>query len=214
MSGHFVSFEGVEGSGKSTLGRSLADLVEATGVEVLRVREPGGSSLGERIRAAVLEPDENQVEPWAELFLMLAARAQLVREQIRPALARGAWVFCDRYADSSEAYQGHGRLLGPERVRQLNQIAVDGLWPERTFLVDLDPAVGRARQTHEPDRMEQEAMDFHGRVREGYLALAAAEPERYVVLDGTSSPSALVEQGWSILTTIAPSLPAAPPAPG
>lgn len=211
-SGLFISLEGVEGAGKSTLADGLERGLVASGMEVVRRREPGGTSLGEAIRSAVLDPAHGEVSPWAELFLMLAARAQLVHEIVRPALERGAVVLCDRFMDASTAYQGAGRELGIDRVRELNALATHGYAPHVTFLLDLDPALGRARQSAAPDRMEREELDFHRRVRAGYLQLAADEPHRFVVLDAAQDAAFLLGQAWAQLGHRLPALPEDPPA--
>lgn len=211
-SGAFLTFEGVEGSGKSTLIARLATGLEAAGRAVIRAREPGTTRLGESIRALVLDPTHVAMEPWAELFLMLAARAQLVREVVAPALARGEIVLCDRYADASVAYQGAGRGLGEGQVAELNRLATASLRPDLTFLVDLDPARGRQRMQRPLDRLESAPELFHRTVREAYLALAEAEPDRFVVLDGAQLPQAVAEEAWSRLTRQLAGLPPRLPA--
>ncbi len=178
----FVSFEGLDGCGKTTQARLLARALEETGVEVVLTREPGGTPLGEQIRDLVLHGDH--VAPWAEAALYAAARAQHVEELIRPALARGATVVCDRYVDSSAAYQGAGRKLGIEEVLALNLTAVGGLLPDLTFLVEIDIDTALARVGDTGDRIERAEAAFWPRVAEAYLALAARFPERYVVIDG------------------------------
>ena len=178
----FVSFEGLDGCGKTTQARLLARTLEETGVEVVLTREPGGTPLGEQIRDLVLHGDH--VAPWAEAALYAAARAQHVEELIRPALARGATVVCDRYVDSSVAYQGAGRELGVEEVLALNLTAVGGLLPDFTFLVEIDIDTALARVGDKGDRIERAEADFWPRVAEAYRALAARFPERYVVIDG------------------------------
>jgi dTMP kinase len=201
--GLLITLEGVEGAGKSTLADALAERLRAAGHSVVRRREPGGTPLGEAIRAAVLDPAHGAghgVSPWAELFLMLAARAQLVHEVVEPALARGETVLLDRFADASTAYQGAGRLLGLEVVRALNRQATEGRSPDLTLLLDLDPASGRARQAHAPDRMERETLDFHRRVREGYLRLAALEPQRFCVLDASRPALSVLDAAWAEVT--------------
>jgi dTMP kinase len=198
--GLLLTLEGVEGAGKSTLAEELSNRLREAGHDVVRRREPGGTALGEAVRAVVLDPahaGDRGVSPWAELFLMLAARAQLVHEVIEPALARGQTVLCDRFLDASTAYQGAGRLLGLDTVRALNLQATGGRTPDLTLLLDLDPAAGRSRQAHAPDRMEQEALEFHLRVREGYLRLAALEPERFVVLDASQPAASVLEAAWA-----------------
>lgn len=204
--GMLISLEGVEGAGKSTLADGLQSRLEAAGRVVRRTREPGGTSLGEAVRAVVLDPQHEAVSPWAELFLMLAARAQLVAELVEPALARGEFVICDRYADASTAYQGAGRELGLEMVRELNRRATAGRMPHLTLLLDLEPGAGRARQSHDPDRMEREDLLFHRRVREGYLELARLEPDRVRVLDASHSPAEVLEAAWANLMRRRPGL--------
>jgi len=178
----FVSFEGLDGCGKTTQARLLARTLEETGVEVVLTREPGGTPLGEQIRDLVLHGDH--VAPWAEAALYAAARAQHVEELIRPALARGATVVCDRYVDSSVAYQGAGRELGVEEVLALNLTAVGGLLPDLTFLVEIDVDAALARIGDKGDRIERAEAEFWPRVAEAYRALAARFPERYFVIDG------------------------------
>lgn len=178
----FVSFEGLDGCGKTTQARLLAAALEETGVEVVLTREPGGTPLGEQIRDLVLHGDH--VAPWAEAALYAAARAQHVEELIRPALACGATVVCDRYVDSSVAYQGAGRELGEEEVLALNLTAVGGLLPDLTFLVEIDIDAALARIGDKGDRIERAEAEFWPRVAEAYRALAARFPERYVVIDG------------------------------
>lgn len=188
----FVTFEGLDGSGKTTQAELLRARLEADGVKVVATREPGGTELGERVRDLVLHG--GHVAPWAEALLYAAARAQLVEQVIRPAFDRGAWVICDRYVDSSVAYQGVGRGLGLELVLDLNIAAVGGLLPDRTFLLLLDPAAIPARLRGEHDRLEREGENFHARVAEGYRELAARFPERIVVLDGTRPAEELAEE--------------------
>jgi len=178
----FVSFEGLDGCGKSTQARLLAEALAAEGADVVSTREPGGTPLGEEIRRLVLHGDH--VAPWAEAALYTAARAQHVAEVIRPALARGAAVVCDRYLDSSVAYQGGGRQLGLDAVLELNLAAVEGLLPDRTFLVEIDAQTAAARVGDRRDRIEQDLGALWARIDEAYTALAGRFPERYVVVDG------------------------------
>jgi dTMP kinase len=187
----FISFEGVDGSGKTTQARLLADRLAAEGRDVVATREPGGTELGERIRELVLHSGE--VSPWAEAALFAASRAQHVAEVIRPALERGAVVVCDRYIDSSLAYQGVARGLGLDEVLELNLTAVGGLLPERTFLLLVDPAAGIARAAITPDRIEREGDEFARRVDAGFRLLAERFPERIVPLDGTLPVAELAE---------------------
>jgi len=182
----FVTFEGIDGSGKSTQVELLRRELERRGREVVATREPGGTALGEGIRDLVLHGVD--MTAWTEALLYAAARAELVAEVIRPAVERGGDVVCDRYLDSSVAYQGVGRELAADEIRNLSLWAAEGLLPDITVLLDLDVAIGRDRLDESRtryDRLESEAAEFHTRVREAYLALAAAEPERFLVLDAT-----------------------------
>jgi dTMP kinase len=178
----FISFEGLDGCGKTTQAQRLAGALQARGAEVVSTREPGGTPLGDEIRQLVLHGDH--VAPWAEAALYAAARAQHVDQVIRPALERDAVVVCDRYIDSSVAYQGGGRGLGLDTVLELNLLAVGGLLPDRTFLVEVDIETALARVGDKADRIERAGAEFWPRVVEAYRALAARFPERYVVVDG------------------------------
>ncbi len=199
MTGLFLTFEGIEGSGKTTQVRRLESWLAASGRQVLTVREPGGTGMSERIREILLSREGEPVEPWAELCLYLASRAQLVSERIRPALARGAVVIADRFGDASVAYQGAGRSLGTAKVRTLNRLVTRGLVPERTFLLDLEPAVGLkrivlGRGAASLDRLESEPVAFHRKIRREYLRSARREPERFRVLDALLPPEILEER--------------------
>jgi dTMP kinase len=204
--GCFVTIEGGEGAGKSTLLAALAERARAAGAEVVTCREPGGTALGERLREALLGPADDP-DPRAELLVFAAARAQLVAELIRPALARGVLVLCDRYADSTVAYQHHGRGIERRVVDAANALATDGLAPELTLLLDLPPAEGLRRSGKAGDHIERESIEFHERVRAGYRELASAEPGRWRVLDGTRAAAELAREGWAELARAA-SLPA------
>jgi dTMP kinase len=183
-----VTFEGGEGSGKSTQIEGLAEFLRAEGVEVVTAREPGTTAVGEAVREVLLETGPEHLSPAAELALFLAARAQLVAEVVTPALEEGKVVLLDRYGDSSVAYQGHGRGLDPERVKALSAFVTGGLEPDLTVLIDLPVAASMARsRERSPDRIERAGEGFHERVRSGYHRLAMNEPERFVVLDGTES---------------------------
>jgi dTMP kinase len=177
----FVTFEGVDGSGKSTQAELAAAFLAKSGREVVATREPGGTPLGERIREVLLDGPE--MTAWAEASLFAAARAELAERVIRPALARGAIVVSDRYLDSSLAYQGVARGLGIERVLELN-VAVDDLMPDRTFVLLVDEETASARLNRRPDRIEREGAGFREAVQDGFREVAARFPERVVVLDG------------------------------
>jgi dTMP kinase len=193
----FVTFEGLDGSGKSTQAKLLRARLEANGDEVVATREPGGTELGERIRELVLHG--GHVSPWAEALLYAASRAQHVDEVIRPALERGASVICDRYVDSSAAYQGVARGLGLERVLDLNLTVVGGLMPDHTFLLQIDPAEVPGRLGRKHDRLESEGEAFRALAAAGYRDLAARFPERIVVLDGTRPADELAEVVYDVL---------------
>ena len=212
----FLTFEGIDGSGKTTQVRRLAERLEAEGAGPLVVREPGGTALSERVRTLLLS-DELAVAPMAELLLFSAARAQLVEEKIRPALAEGRPVLCDRFYDSTTAYQGAGRALAtgeaagdPEGNTWLDRFhrrVTGGLTPERTFLLRLAPEDARARreatqQQAGPDRMEAGPADFHQRVAAAYDALAARHSERFHVLDATEPPEVLHEAIWQEVSSL------------
>ena len=188
----FVTFEGIDWSGKSTQAKLLAAWLEQQGRVVLRTREPGGSPVAEAVRELVLHGDE--MSPWAEAALYAAARAENVSSVIRPALARGEDVVCDRYLDSSVAYQGAGRGLGESRVRDLSLLVTGGLLPDRTILVALDAERARSRAGRHHDRIERAGSDFMRVVEEAYRALAADEPGRIVVVDGERPPSEIAEE--------------------
>lgn len=194
MQGVFITFEGGDGSGKSTQQRMLAAWLEQRGRMVVATREPGGTDLGVEIRHLV-QHRRGHVAPRAEALLYAADRAHHVATLVRPALERGDVVLQDRYLDSSVAYQGAGRVLDGDEVRSLSLWAADGLVPDLTVLLDLDPAAGRrrlaARVDAPYDRLEAEAAEFHDRVRAAYLALAEAEPARFLVLDAAVEPEVL-----------------------
>lgn len=180
----FIVFEGGEGAGKSTQSAALADYLQARGHEVLCTREPGGTPAAESIRAVLLDPANAGLDDRAEALLFAAARGDHAARVIRPALERGEIVISDRYLDSSVAYQGVARGLGAERVAELSLWATGGLVPDLTIVLDVDPALGLARVVG-PDRLESEPLEWHARVRQGFLDIAAAAPDRYLVLDGS-----------------------------
>ncbi|MYL84911.1 dTMP kinase [Desulfovibrio aerotolerans] len=201
----FVTFEGVEGSGKSTQIGRLCAALEMAGRRVALTRQPGGCELGRTLRAILLSQKSSNLDDRAELFLYLADRAQHVAEVVRPALAAGQVVVCDRYVDSTVAYQGYGRGLDVALLTQLNEVAVAGLQPDLTLLLDLDAATGLTRAVARNDasglaqsegRFEAEHLDFHTRVRQGYLALAAAQPARFVIIDAAPDPDYVAQAVW------------------
>lgn len=205
MRGLFLTFEGVEGSGKTTQIRRLSVRLRQAGQRVAETREPGGTPLGDAIRSMLLATRNSEMVAETELFLYLASRAQLCREWITPAINGGAIVICDRFADATLAYQGYGRGLDLKLIATANRVATGGLTPDLTILLDLDPREGlrRIRERGQPpllesslDRLEAEALDFHDRVRKGYLHLAREEPQRFQVIDATQSEEAIAAEIW------------------
>ncbi len=193
----FITFEGIEGSGKTTQIRLLMDWLRQRTDRVLLTREPGGTSIGEQIRGVLLNPENTSMTPEAEILLFSAARAQIVREVIRPRLADGWIVICDRFADSTLAYQGYGRGLSIDDLLRITEFATGGLWPDLTVYLDLDVETGLRRKAATPEewnRMEAQAVAFHKRVRAGYRKLAAANPERWLVVDASQSVETIAEQ--------------------
>ena len=190
VNGHFITLEGPEGAGKTVQAQRLALELETRGHAVLLTREPGGTALGDRVRALVLDPAGGRIAPRADALLFNAARAQLVFEVIGPALDAGEVVVCARFADSTLAYQGYGAGVDLEPLRQLADIATGGLAPDRTILLDIAPEVGLARKSAEDRTRFETAFDlaFHERVRAGFLALAAAEPHRFRMVDAGREP--------------------------
>ena len=183
--GRLIAFEGVEGAGKSTQVELLRQALEKAGRRVVTTREPGGTPVGEQVRSILLDP-ASTLDARTEALLFAAARAQLVAQVIRPALERAEVVLCDRYLDSSLAYQGAARGLGLEPVAAINGFATEGLLPDLVVLLRVDPAEGLARQRGGRDRIERQDLEFHQRVAQGFLDLAAADPERFVVIDGAA----------------------------
>ncbi len=190
MRAPYIAFEGIEGTGKSTIAARLVAYLENQGVDVLFVREPGSSPTGERIRRVLLDPD-GTVSPWSEALLFAAARAQLAHEVVGPALAAGRWVVSDRSVYSSLAYQGGGRGLGVARVRSVNEPGLGEVWPEMVVLLQLDAETGLLRQ-EDPDRIGGEGAEFQSKVAEAFDAVAAAEPERFVTVDASMD----IENVW------------------
>ncbi len=194
----FITLEGPEGSGKTTQMRLLAAWLQAAGADVLTTREPGGTRIGDSIRALLLDPLHTEMQPETEILLFSAARAQIVGQVIRPHLARGGIVLCDRFADSTLAYQGYGRRLPLDTLRQITAFATGNLLPDLTICLDLPVEEGLRRKQGgdqtEWNRMEREQLTFHERVRQGFLALARAEPGRWLVVDATQPVDAVQAQ--------------------
>lgn len=221
--GIFITFEGCDGAGKTTQAALLAGRVGYTH-EVVPLYEPGGTSLGDlvhryvrshrTIESTVNAPEQGyfeelgdgsfraQVDAIAELLLFAASRAQLVSEVIRPALERDAVVICDRFADSTLAYQGYGRGLSPDEVIRINEIATGGTWPDLTILLDIDPDKALSRVPHKKDLMERQSLDFHRHVREGYLTIASNDPNRFLVLDATMPTNFLQAEIWNRVSSL------------
>jgi dTMP kinase len=208
VSGYFLAMEGIEGSGKTTQLRRLAARLREGGRPIVTTKEPGGTPLANRIRTILLDPLEAGMDSLTELFLYVASRRQHVVEIIRPSLDSGAIVLCDRYVDATLAYQGFGRLLDLDRLRALNDWATDSITPDLTLLYDLPEAVGLARarkrnesspQGQDESRFEGEDLRFHRRVREGYLALAEAAPERYAIIDAQEPIDEVLDRTWRIV---------------
>ncbi len=202
--GVFIAFEGGEGAGKSTQVKALAAGLRAGGQTVLVTREPGGTPAAEIMRAVALDPEHTGLDPRAEALLFAAARADHVARVIRPALSQGQVVVCDRYIDSSVAYQGVGRGLGVTRIEQLSLWATDGLRPDLTIVLDVDPVLGRQRTAAAPDRLESESGEFHAGVRAAFLERAAADPEHYLILDADRSPEELAARVAVRVATLLP----------
>lgn len=206
--GLFISVEGIEGSGKSTLARSLAASLERRGINVTLTREPGGTPLAEQLRAAVLSRDGEPIGPVAETLLMFAARAIHLENLIRPALLAARWVICDRFTDATRAYQGTGRGVDLALIEHLAAAVHRDLWPRRTLLLDLPVEIGCARaraRSGAPDRFDAEGEAFFGRVRAGYLEIAAAEPERVRLIDARGAPELVAARALELLSDLLPS---------
>lgn len=207
--GRFITLEGGEGCGKSTQVARLKAALEAEGIGVLLVREPGGTWLSEQIRGLIKDQDTDAPCARAELLLFLAARAQLVRNVIRPALEEGRWVVCDRFSDSTMAYQGYGRGLPLGLVAEANDFACEGLKPDLTLLLDVSPETARRRMrsresatNSSADRIEREGAEFHERIRRGFAELAKSEPSRIVTIDANGTPDEVWGEIWKSLTRI------------
>lgn len=205
MSGLFITIEGPDGAGKSSVVKRLVEAIQKTTTRPLVVtREPGGSEIAERIRGIVLDPIHKNMDDRTEALLLAAGRRQHVVEKINPALQRGDIVLCDRFVDSSIAYQGKARGIGIEEVKNINEFAIEGLRPDLTIYLDVDAEVGLNRikdknSNRTQDRLELEEVTFHEEVRKGYLALIEAEPERFVTVDASKSEDKVFEDVWNIV---------------
>ncbi len=199
--GFFIVFEGGEGAGKSVQASLLVAKLRAQGHAVVVTREPGGTRIGEQIRAITHNPENVDLDARAEAYLMAASRAQHVAEIIAPALSDGRIVVCDRFVDSTIAYQGYGRGLGPDVIARLNELAVNGAKPDLTFFLNVPVEVGLARRegSVKKDRMDLQEKEFYTRVHEGYLTLAKTSPARYVVIDATASVEEIASDIWKII---------------
>ncbi len=201
--GRFITFEGIDGSGKSTQMRMLAGRLRTEGHDVFEAVEPGGTAIGRQIRRILLDASNQDLRPITELLLYFASRAQNVEECILPALSTGKIVLCDRFTDSTLAYQGYARGLGEETVLALDRIACHGLAPDITLLIDLDVETGLARVQKRnagaadvETRMDDQSLEFHRKVREAYLALAKQHADRFRIVDGRGAPEAVAEKVW------------------
>ncbi|MBB3046537.1 dTMP kinase [Litorivivens lipolytica] len=201
MSGKFITLEGTEGVGKSTNLAVIVQWLESHNIPFIQTREPGGTPLAEQLRELLLAPREEAVDPKAELLMVFAARAQHLAEVVKPALARGEWVLCDRFTDATFAYQGGGRQLPTTLIEELEALVQEGLQPDCTLLLDLCPEVGlsRAQERGELDRFETEAQEFFERVRDAYLSRAKADPERFHVIDAAQSIEAVASDIRKVL---------------
>ncbi len=216
----FITIEGIEGSGKSTLRSKLADFVRSSDREVIITREPGATDLGRSLRNILLSPETKNLSSHAELMLFCADRAQHVEEVIRPALERGAVVLCDRYVHSTLAYQGYGRGLDMEILSSISNFVTGGLMPDMVLLLDLDPAealgrvqtraekstlsfnVSRLEQQGEIDRFEQQSLEFHTRIRDGFLKLAEEDPQRFTIIDAANDPDSVLSEAISAIKAV------------
>jgi dTMP kinase len=201
VEGLFITFEGLEGAGKSTQARLLCDRLQASGYPVTLVREPGGTAVGEALRNILADSQYDDMSPLTEVFLFAASRSQLVEQVIRPQLGEGGIVICDRFYDATLAYQGYGRGVHPTQIREISDICTWGVRPDITFLLDIEPARGLSRvrtrsveTLTKMDRFEELDLGFFERVREGYMEIAQDEPFRFKVLDGTGDPGPIAQR--------------------
>jgi dTMP kinase len=205
--GLFITFEGGEGCGKSTQAKLLLKKLEQQNIPAVLTHEPGGTALGNELRKVLKQKGDSSISPQAELFLFAASRAQLVAEAIRPALEEGKVVICDRFTHSTVVYQGYGRGLDLTIVETVNSIATGNLKPDLTIFLDISPEQGLARKRSMKDRFELEDLSFHRRVREGYLRMTAAEPDRCLVIDASLPKGKIAEIIWNRVSRLLPSHP-------
>lgn len=198
-SGVLITFEGIDYCGKSTQARKMIGRLQNESIDAVLLRDPGTTKISEKIREILLDRHFSGIKPWTELLLYEAARAQMVEQSIKPALVRGSVVICDRFYDSTTAYQGYGRRLDLERVRQANAIGACGLVPSLTFYIDLEPDLAAARmKSGSVDRIESEGPDFQSRVRSGFLRIAAEEPQRVRIIDGARPVEQVGAEIWAV----------------
>jgi len=204
MNGQFITIEGTEGVGKTTQNEAIQTWMNNKGIDYIVTREPGGTQIGEKIRALLLDKANKAMGSDAELLLMFAARSEHVEKKIQPALAKGQWVLCDRFVDSSFAYQGFGRGLGVERIKQLEQWTLGSLKPNKTFLLKMDVAQGlqRAAARAELDRFEEEKLDFYNKVEQGYLYRAEHDPDRFSIINASQTIEKVTQDIESELETL------------
>jgi len=204
MNGQFITIEGTEGVGKTTQNEAIQTWMNNKGIDYIVTREPGGTQIGEKIRALLLDKANKAMGSDAELLLMFAARSEHVEKKIQPALAKGQWVLCDRFVDSSFAYQGFGRGLGVERIKQLEQWTLGSLKPNKTFLLKMDVAQGlqRAAARADLDRFEEEKLDFYNKVEQGYLYRAEHDPDRFSIIDASQTIEKVTQDIESELETL------------
>jgi dTMP kinase len=194
MKGKFITIEGPDGAGKTTQVKKIYKYLTSGGRNVLLTREPGGTALGEKLREMLLSPVEERPVPEAEALIYAASRAQLIKNVISPALLHGTYVLCDRFVDSSLAYQGWARGLGIGEILRINRWFIGEVWPDLTILLDIDPEVSLKRLERARDRLEKETLEFHKRVREGFLKVREMFPERIVLVDASRSPEEVFDR--------------------
>ena len=204
MTGTFITFEGPEGSGKSTVIKAVKEFLESEGHNILTTREPGGIKIAEDIRDIILDKENTEMSPGAEALLFAAARSQHFSEKIIPALEAGKIILCDRFIDSSLAYQGHARGLGIDEVYQINRFAIGNKLPDLTIFIDVPPQVGLNRvftNTRKVDRLDLETIEFHEKVYEGYMILTKKFEDRFIVIDGTNDVETVIEDTIQVIKT-------------